>query len=461
MPRSSVSWLLIYAVSLACPLGASGQIKKDAVDQAPRERMSYLDNGIIRLGADLNKGGAITWLSNSGDDENVVNSYDYGRQIQMSYYSGPVPYVVGDKRPAEHWRHIGWNPIQTGDDFGHASRVLEHRNDGSTLYVKCVPMQWPLDDVPGECTFECWITLDGAAAQVRSRLNNARTDKTQYPARRQELPAVYVNGPYHRLMAYTGDQPFTGGALTRIVKPAGEPGPWTHWNSAENWSALVRDDDWGLGVWHPGCFSFGGGFAGPPGKGGPHDVPTGYISPGHVEVIDWNIGHEYRYALILGTLEEIRQYVYRQPRRDATPDFHFQRERQHWHFINARDAGWPLQGEWRVTLDGDDPQLISPDGLWQAADAPTLYLRAAYRGRANRAQLFWQTFAEPGFSERNSLKFEIEGDGEYRTYAIPLASASGYRGAITALRLDPAPVGGEGDFIAIRSITSAAPADAK
>ena len=269
---------------------------------------------------------------------------------------------------------IGWNPIQTGDDFGHASRVLEHRNDGSTLYVKCVPMQWPLDDVPGECTFECWITLDGAAVQVRSRLDNARTDKTQYTARRQELPAVYVNGPYDRLLAYTGDQPFSGGALMRIAKPASEPGPWTRWNSAENWSALVRDDGWGLGVWHPGCFSFGGGFAGPPGKGGPHDAPTGYISPGHVEVIDWNIRHEYRYALILGTLDEIRRYVYRHPRRLATPDFHFQRDRQHWYFVNVRDAGWPLRSEWRVTLDRDDPQLISPDVFWQASDVPTLYL---------------------------------------------------------------------------------------
>ncbi len=56
MSRLSARRLLIFAVSLACPLGASGQIKKDAVDQAPRECMSYLDNGVIRLGADLDKG---------------------------------------------------------------------------------------------------------------------------------------------------------------------------------------------------------------------------------------------------------------------------------------------------------------------------------------------------------------------------------------------------------------------
>jgi len=77
--------------------------------------MSYLDNGTIKLGIDLNRGGAITYLSPAKEDKNVVNSFDFGRQIQMSYYAGPVPFVVGDKEPAKHWRHLGWNPIQTGD----------------------------------------------------------------------------------------------------------------------------------------------------------------------------------------------------------------------------------------------------------------------------------------------------------------------------------------------------------
>ncbi len=344
---SDLRLLMSSACLLALPLWDFSQTPAAAEEGASfREKMSYLDNGVIRLGADLNKGGAITYFSASGSDENVVNSFDYGRQIQMSYY---------------------------------------------------------------------------------------------------------------RLMAYTGDKPFTGGALTRVVKPAGEPGPWTHWNATENWSALVRDDGWGLGVWHLGCYSFGGGFAGEPGKGGPKDSPTGYISPGHNEVIDWNIEHEFRYVLILGTLDEIRQYVCQHAEQRTTPEFHFEHDRQHWIFFNARDAGWPLRGEWNITLEGDDPQLISPDGFWQAADSPTLYIRAAYRGAPTRAQLFWKTFAKPGFSEENSLSFAIEGDGEYRTYAVPLASAPGYSGAITGLRIDPAPRGEAGDFFKVRSVTAKAP----
>ena len=67
----------------------------------------------------------------------------------MSYYAGPVPFTPKGKQPAPQWRGLGWNPIQAGDHFGNASKVLEHRNDGKSIYVKCVPMQWPLDNEPG------------------------------------------------------------------------------------------------------------------------------------------------------------------------------------------------------------------------------------------------------------------------------------------------------------------------
>ena len=217
---------------------------------APRHQpqMSYLDNGVVRLGVDLKVGGAITYLSRSGADQNLVNSYDFGRQVQMSYYSGPVPFALPGKPPKPEWSFIGWNPIQVGDAFGNASLLLEHRNDSKQIYVKCVPMHWPLDRVPGECKYACWFTLDGPAVHARCRLVNDRPDHRQYPARRQECPALYTNGPWYRLMTYTGDRPFTGGELSRIEKRKGERGPWSRWTATESWAALVDDHDFGLGI---------------------------------------------------------------------------------------------------------------------------------------------------------------------------------------------------------------------
>ncbi|MBS0207655.1 MAG: hypothetical protein JSS27_01750 [Planctomycetes bacterium] len=420
--------------------------------------MSYLDNGNVKIGVDLKLGGAITYFSPAGRDENVVNSYDLGRQIQMSHYSGPVPFTIGDKRPKPHWEHIGWNPIQTGDDFGHGSEILAHVNDGRTLYVKCRPMQWPLDNVPGECEYECWIELNGRAAQVRCRFINHRADKTQYQARLQELPAVYTNGPYWKLMTYNGPRPFTGGALTQIVKPAGEPGPWTHWYATERWSALVNDRDWGLGIYSPDCVFYGGGFAGKPGKGGPKDNPTGYMSPVRSEIIDHDIRYDYRYTLLLGSLDEIRAWVASHAAWLGLPRWHFTHARQGWNWINATDNAWQAappnreRGPLVVKLDRDDPQLISPPTFWQAEAAGTLVIAAAIKTSDTHAQVFWSTLAESGFSEQRRLAFPIVGDGKQREYRVLLANAPRYRGAIVQLRIDPCAHGGKNDCIALYSI---------
>ena len=56
----------------------------------------------------MNLGGAITWLSLSNSEENIVNSWDWGRQIQMSNYGGPVPFTPNGKQPFPFWRGLGW-----------------------------------------------------------------------------------------------------------------------------------------------------------------------------------------------------------------------------------------------------------------------------------------------------------------------------------------------------------------
>ncbi|HSU65694.1 MAG TPA: hypothetical protein VLJ39_02375 [Tepidisphaeraceae bacterium] len=415
-------------------------------------RMSYLDNGVIRLGIDLNLGGAITYLSRSGTDENVVNSYDCGRQIQMSYYSGPVPFSTGDKQPKPNWAHIGWNPIQVGDAFGNPSKVLEHRNDGKQLYVKCIPMHWPLDNVPGECTYECWLELEGNAVHARCRMENHRPDHTQYSARFQEFPAIYTNGPWYRLMTYTGDQPFTGAPLARIERDKTAPGPWSHWISPEHWAALVDDHDFGLGVWSPDFCNFDGGFAGKPGAGGPQDGPTGYIAPHALEIIDWNIQHEYRYDLILGRLPDIRRYVYDHAPRPKPPVYRFEKDRQDWIYVNATDAGWPIRGELNILMEQNDPQLIGPVGFWQASDAGTLVIEAASRTKQTNAQVFWKPFGEKHFTDRNAARFQLTSDGAFHAYRLKFSNEPGWKGPITQLRFDPIGSGTAGDWIRIRSI---------
>jgi hypothetical protein len=417
-------------------------------------RMSFLDNGVIRIGVDLNLGGSITWLSKSGSDRNLVNSWDFGRQIQMSYYSGPVPFAPDGKRPKAEWEGIGWNPIQVGDAFGNSSKLREEKNDGTSIYVKCVPMHWPLDNVPGECTFECWLELEGSAVHARCRMVNDRPDHTQWQARGQELPAIYTNGPWYKLMTYEGDAPFTNGPLSRIEHPFTAESPWAQWTATENWAALVDDDGSGVGVWEPGTHHFSGGFAGQPGKGDAHDNPTGYIAPGRLEIIDWNIEHEYRYDLIVGKLAEIRKYVYERAKKPRFPRWTFEKDRAGWWYVNAVDGGWPIKGELNVKLDQHNPQLTGPVTFFKAEEAGTLVIEAACHAQSQQARIYWRGLNDTNFSAEKSVACKLDGGEQFKTYRVNLAEAKGWDGAIVQVRIDPdlGAEGHPGDWIRVRRI---------
>jgi hypothetical protein len=222
----------------------------------------------------------------------------------------------------------------------------------------------------------------------------------------------------------------------------------------------VRDDNWGLGVYSPDVQSFGGGFSGKTGKGGSLDAPTGYITPTGYAILDYNIQYDFECVFILGSLAQIRQYAYDHAPRPQPPHYVFSKDRQRWYYVNARDTGWPIRGELNIDLGANDPYLTGPAEFWQAAEAPTLYIRAAYEVKApGKGQVFWRrhTAAQAGVRRRGSdnarsVTFDIIPDGQYHTYAVKLSDSPEYRGAITGLRFDPIAAGKPGDRVRVKSI---------
>lgn len=417
----------------------------EAAQEEAGPRISRLDNGRIRVGVNLDLGGVITELAESDPDApNLINSHDYGRQVQQSYYSGPQPF--GKAHP--NWANWPWNPIGTGDVYNHPATVLEHSNDGTTLHTKSVPMQWALENVPGDCTFETWITLDGPTARVRCRLNNAREDRTVYPAYNQELPAVYSVGTLHRLVTYQGTRPFTGEPVATIAN-AGPP--WAGWTASEHWAALVNDAGEGIGVIHPGVYNFIGGFHGTPGQGGPRDNPTGYIAPVRQEILDHDIVYEYAYVLMIGTVDQIREQALALRPVEERPHFVLEGDRQHWTYHNLADAGFPPRGGLLVRATGPEPFARVPERWYEAAEVPTLYLRAASLGTAGgepvRASLGWRRVDQNEFTAGQAVEVAIPASGgQASVIPIRLADHPGYRGTIAELRLAlELEVAGDGD----------------
>ena len=265
-----------------------------------------ITNGIITVGVSTDHGGAITTLlDNNVPSVNLINCHDQGREIQQSYYAGPDPYR-GAQWSGHPWP---WNPISAGDFVGHHGTVLNLTVTATSIYVKSQPLQWALDNVPCNCTFESWITLDENGFLVRHRLVTFREDKTKYGRTGQELPAVYVIGQLYNLWTYTGSQPFAGEPLTQVAYPVPGP-PWQSFTANENWAAFTDDipQKYGVGVQNLGTTQFLGGFHGPQGQGGSTDDSTGYIAP----LGDWAIRADderiWCFRIAIGYLVDIRSY---------------------------------------------------------------------------------------------------------------------------------------------------------
>ena len=409
---------------------------------------STLTTDRITVGVDLDKGGAITLLS-SKDLGNVVNNHDLGRQIQMSYYSGPVPFSINGQSPKEHWKHLGWNPIQSGDDFRNGSITEAHTNDGRELYTRSIPLQWPLNKVPGECRFESWIRAEGDRVRLRCRLTNRRSDTTSYPARPQECPAVYTNARFHRIVSYTGDRPFTQQATQQITREKGKAG-WAEWNATEFWSATLDDSDRGLGLIRESRSWFIGGLDGAPGANDTHASATAYIAGHELETIDHDITHEYQVTLVLGSLDRIRATASELASDRSPPRWTFDGTRQGWHSRNVNDPNPSGKDAWLIGPNADDPQIVSPQTFWRAEDAGILEIDASFATASDQAQVFFRPHGHRSFS--GPIPFKTTNDGMRRTLRVRLADAPEYRGGMLQIRIDPVPQGKLGDRVNIYSV---------
>ncbi|GHT40636.1 hypothetical protein AGMMS49965_09190 [Bacteroidia bacterium] len=468
---------VVVAATIAKGVAAGEDFTKDftiivtpALPVVVETPMRYIENDRIKLGIDLNLGGAVTFLSdNDNGGKNMINSFDWGRQIQMSYYSGPWPYIgPNGETPADNWAGLGWNPIQSGDAGGHRSTVTAFEMRGqNAMFVRCIPMQWPhTAGVPGDCEFECLYTLEDNVITMEATIVNNRSDKTQYRACSQEMPAVYTNGPWYNLVTYLGDQPFSGQPVTNIVtRNDGKGCPWVHFYTPENWVALLDGNGKGIGVFQPEVMTFNGGFH--PGDalkgfGGAKDGQTGHIAPVGTQILDANIRWTYKTAFILGTLNDIRSYAQKHWQAVTPPEWTFQNSRQNWYYQgDASDTGFPIEDMLDIRFK-KNASLVSPVTFWKAADAPVLEIEGAFETASKQITLAieiqpvgksdftdwlnWSEGDQNAETERQQkaiqfpamppliLSETIQADGVNRVYSINPATSPDYKNVNKSLK---------------------------
>ena len=269
------------------------------------------DNGTLKVKFDLTRGGAISYISLSGSERNLVNVYDEGRYIQQSYYAGKnVDRKAEGQSPK--WSPWCWNPIQVGDEYKNRAKILDYKQSADTLYVKCIPMQWDMNNKPAEAEMEQQTILLGNVLKVHCKLTCHRTDSVYGEGNLvdQELPAVYPISALSNLYSYFGKKPFTNDTISNPQVVFLSSGFWGRYLEVpEHWMAFVDITKWGMGVYNSRCNYFIAGMAGKPG-GETKDGSTSYIAPIKKEILDKNSVYEYDYYIIIGTIDEIRNKVY-------------------------------------------------------------------------------------------------------------------------------------------------------
>ncbi len=475
MIRLSLLYLLVGLLTVACSRnfeatapytiapapGSPGSSVPPQQPPAPPKRL-FLANDRVRVAIDLSMGGAINYLAEAGSSENMVNNFDLGRQLQTSLYSGPIYYVVNGKTPVEQWKYLGWNPVQTGDYYKHPARVVSYQQTSNSLYIKTVPLIWPLFDEPADCVMEHWVTIQANTVHVRSRTLVNRTDTTHYDARTQEAPCVYLNGAYHRRVGYTGLQPFTNGPVSEFTEDG-----MTDRYGTENWMALLNDKGRGVGLLKPGEYRFHTAYFGNVRSTSEYDESSGYMNSSPFVQIDHNGQYEFEYTLVVGSLADIRQAAYALPRPPTGPNYRFSNDRLGWHYYNTHDRGWPIENELAVRWQRDDTtkarfRVMAPMGFWRATDVPKIYVQAAFTTKASTARLSWRKPEDYDFFDQADrfVDFPITGDGAYRTYEIDLTRSPYWNGVISQIGLttpDDQRIHEKGAVLRLRSVTMTPP----
>lgn len=336
-----------------------------------------LNNDTLHLKLDLTRGGAINYISKSRSTRSIVNIADEGRYIQQSYYAGKTLNRIADgQNPA--WSPWSWNPIQVGDSYRNRVQILEHSKTGNTLYVKCIPMLWDMNNKPAEAEMEQWTTLTGNVIKVHCKLTCHRTDDIygEGISNHQELPAVYPISALKNLYSYFGKYPFTGAPPDNPMVVNLSSGFWGIYEGdmvTENWMAFVDGNKWGMGVYTPICTNFIAGLAGSPGFEA-KDGSTSYIAPIKSVVLYKNSIFEYDYYLVIGTLNQIRSEIYALKGIQANA-WEFTDDLEGW---NADPHGGSVvqsAGKLKFTVNAVDPHVYKSVPAWEVKDLRYLWLK--------------------------------------------------------------------------------------
>lgn len=399
----------------------------------------FLDNGLIRVGVSDVFGGAIEYLADSNGPgspgKNYINRHDTGRLVQYSYYGIPIE----GGGPSPNFDPWPWNPIQGGDVLGNTPGVLNLVNDGTTIYTRSQPLDWGKDNLRRDAIFETWVSLEGRAVRIQSRVTNDAVDRSHWVP--QEVPAVYVTSDLENFKTYDGNSPYTGGAVSTLPIGQISESLVTSVRPTEYWAAWVDNNDFGVGIFTQDVQHYQTFRAGSQGVSSDFAAQTNYLGPSPRFTVGPNMVDTSVSYLTLDTVSGIRSLAESKAVYPSVAKWEFDQanNRERWGVINANDVS-VASGNWSINTTLGDPQLLGPQFQIPAQDYTQVEIRmSASHAPDTFGQIFWNRLADAPFEFLASRQetFTLIPDGQMHTYVLDLANRADWSGTITQLRLDP------------------------
>lgn len=271
-----------------------------STQETPAKDLVMLDNGIVQVGIDRQKGGSITWLSWRDYPGNAVNHHDPGRLIQQSYYAGKRLDRTADGQ-SKAWSPWAWNPIQGGGVGSWARVIALKRLDGPQLYCETIPKLWDMPDEEAQALMRQWTAIEPEMTNVvvvRCELVSQRVATDRWGAAvpcPQEIPACYFTRNFSVVKSYLGN-----GKWRQESQPPGPP--WGKTRPPRKAMAVFSPQGQGIAVFSPAAtrhWNFGPHAAGS--SDDPNAGPCMHIAPIDRAPLGPKSVYRYRYWLAVGT----------------------------------------------------------------------------------------------------------------------------------------------------------------
>lgn len=428
MPSVIFIVLSIILISISMIPIHGGESKMDRT-------VTYIDNGVVKVGVRLDWGGAISEIWYNGI--NLVDDHDTGRLIQISLYDGDDYYNYSDCGDP-NW---GWNPVQGGDKYNHGSPVIKYYNRGYEIYIKTRPYEWNPDNKGGgpdtpvysDIILEQWVRFGVADNVIKVKYRITSLSGEFHPCIGQEFPCIYTNSILNKLAVYDGQNPWQNDTLSYYSLPV-HPEPAIAVKSTEYWAALCNESGLSLAIYSKNLYSDFIALGFPP------SANTCYLRGNRDFSIHSNGVLEDEMYIIVGDINDVRSKIY---------DIHANRTvKDTWDFDNTDNFNemWYAQqqisdfkiagGYLTMNSTGNDPYILLMHSLGiNASEYTTLEIKM-YVDSGSIGAIYFTTADDPYFGEDKKITFPLQ-PGSFATYILNLSEIQTWHGIIDKIRFDP------------------------